>query len=511
MKLSDLIQAVTPLEVYGDMECAVAGVTDDSRQVRAGSVFVAVKGTRADGHAHLSQAWERGAVAAVVERPLAEIVRPDERAQLVCAHRAVVRVSDTRQALGRLAARFHGDPAHHLTMIGVTGTNGKTTVTHVIKALAERAGRMPGLLGTVGYFLATDSLRSSLTTPGAVDLQSLLATMVRRRMDTAVLEVSSHALALDRLAGCAFDLVVFTNLTQDHLDFHGTMDAYFEAKRRLFTDYVRTGSCDANLPRAIINCDDEWGRKLLGHCSVPVWTYGLQSEADIRAYDIKLGLDGTRFCVRTPRGMITVRSPLVGEYNVSNVLAGIGAGMALGLELPIMQETLETVRNVPGRFERIEEGQDFTVIVDYAHTDDALARILAAARMLGANRILTVFGCGGDRDPGKRPKMGAIAAMHSDFVILTSDNPRTEDPQKILREIELGILASPSHERAPYLVIPDRAQAIHEAIQRARPRDLVLIAGKGHEDYQILGEKRIDFDDRQVARQAIHAVGAARS
>jgi UDP-N-acetylmuramoyl-L-alanyl-D-glutamate--2,6-diaminopimelate ligase len=330
----------------------------------------------------------------------------------------------------------------------------------------------------------------------------MLGEMVRAGTDVGVLEVSSHALELDRVAGCEFDIVVFTNLTQDHLDFHQTMENYFQAKLRLLTDYVENGQ-KSGPKRALVNADDSWASLILQHCPIPVWTFGIHTEADIQAEAVQLGMDGTTFEVKSPRGRMMITSQLVGEHNVSNMLAAIGIGLEMGMSPAFIEQALKSVENVPGRFERIQEDQDFTVVVDYAHTDDALQRLLEAAKNVKQGRIITVFGCGGDRDPGKRSKMGQVAVRMSDQVIVTSDNPRTEDPYAILVDIEKGIESVPCEERCEHRTIADRAEAIHAAIEAAGSGDLVLIAGKGHEDYQILGTQKIHFDDREEARKAL--------
>ena len=464
---------------------------------------MAVKGTQVDGHGYTEQAWGNGAVGIVVEGPA-----PIKRGSGNQDHpgtdsvRPVVVVEDSKQVLGVLASRLHADPSRHLRMIGVTGTNGKTTVTHLIRALFEGTGKKSGVVGTVGYFIGDAFFPASHTTPGAVQLQELLGKMVQAGLDTAILEVSSHALALGRVAGCEFDIAVFTNLTQDHLDFHVNMDDYFAAKQRLFTD-VLAANHKTTPKRAVVNVDDRWGAKLVQTCSAPVWTYGIRVDADIQAHDVNFSLDGTRFRVETPQGSVRIQSQLVGEHNVYNILAAIGVGLESGMSLDLIASSLASVKNVPGRFERVDQGQNFTVIVDYAHTDDALLRVLLAAKSLREHKIITVFGCGGDRDRGKRPKMGQVAVRHSDLAILTSDNPRTEDPMTILQDIERGILQVPQPMRSDYRMIPDRREAIEAAIDAAEAKDIVLIAGKGHEDYQIVGTNRLDFDDRQVAREAL--------
>ena len=487
--LAALRGQVEVLEQRGTVSRPVHAITDDSRAVTDGSLFVAVKGERVDGHGFVEQAITAGALAVITQAPVAS------------GSVSFVRVADSRKALGLLGSRFHGDPSARLKMIGVTGTNGKTTTTYLCKALLEGIGRRVGLIGTVGYQIGQETLPAPHTTPGALDLQALLAKMLEGGLTAAVMEVSSHALALDRISGCEYDTAVFTNLTQDHLDFHHTMDEYFEAKLRLFTGLV--GGKKAG-KRAIVNLDDPRGATIRAACPVPVWGYALKNQADLKAERVHLSLAGTTFTAATPAGSFTVDSRLVGEHNVYNLLGAIGVALHEGAMTDQIREATAHITNVPGRFERVSSGQDFTVVVDYAHTEDALLRLLTAAQALKTDRIITVFGCGGDRDRGKRPKMGRAAVECSDVVILTSDNPRTEDPMAILQEVEIGVrdaLARRNHVQ--YRLVPDRREAIGAAIREARRGDMVLIAGKGHEDYQIIGTKKFHFDDREVAREAI--------
>jgi UDP-N-acetylmuramoyl-L-alanyl-D-glutamate--2,6-diaminopimelate ligase len=480
---------VEVLEQRGNLDLTVTGITDDSRAVTKGSLFVAVKGERVDGHDFVRNAKHAGAAAVVAQRPVDTGSIP------------YVRVSDSRKALGFLGSRFHGDPSARLTMVGITGTNGKTTTTYLCKALLEGIGRRVGLIGTVAYQIGNETIPASHTTPGALELQQLLAKMMHGGLTAAVMEVSSHALALDRTVGCEYDTAVFTNLTQDHLDFHADMEDYFQAKLRLFTGLAngrKTGK------RAIINADDPYGVRIRAVCSVPVWGYALSNRAELRAEQVRLSPNGTTFTAATPAGSFPVESRLVGEHNVYNLLAAIGVALHAGATPAHVQQAVAEVANVPGRFERVSAGQDFTVVVDYAHTEDALVRLLTAAQAVKTHRIITVFGCGGDRDRGKRPKMGRAAVEQSDVVVLTSDNPRTEDPMVILREVEVGVREALQRQpHVAYRMIPDRREAIGSAISEARPGDMVLIAGKGHEDYQIIGTKKFHFDDREVAREAI--------
>ncbi|MDH5588279.1 MAG: UDP-N-acetylmuramoyl-L-alanyl-D-glutamate--2,6-diaminopimelate ligase [Nitrospirota bacterium] len=498
MTLQELLDSLDVVKKSGDLQSEVLAITEDSRAVRAGSVFVAIQGVQQDGHVFVNQAFAQGAVAVVVEEGCFPVALADASP----AGAAVIGVKNSRKALGLMAAQLYGNPSQHLKMVGVTGTNGKTTVTHLAKSLLESQGHRVGLLGTVGYVYGNQRREASHTTPAPVQLQDMLREMVRGGTDVGVLEVSSHALELDRVAGCEFDIVVFTNLTQDHLDFHQTMERYFQSKLRLFTDYVADGQ-KPGPKRALLNADDPWAPLILQQCAIPVWTLGIHSKADIHAEAVQLRMDGTQFVVNSPLGRMNITSQLVGEHNVSNMLAAIGIGLEMGMAPTRLEQALRSVSNVPGRFERIQEGQDFTVVVDYAHTDDALQRLLDAAQTIKQGRIITVFGCGGDRDPGKRSKMGQVAVKASDLVIVTSDNPRTEDPHAILADIEHGIEIVPAEERCSYQTIADRARAIQVAIEAANSGDLVLIAGKGHEDYQILGTQKIHFDDREEARKAI--------
>jgi UDP-N-acetylmuramoyl-L-alanyl-D-glutamate--2,6-diaminopimelate ligase len=502
--LQELLDSLDVVKTSGDLQSEVLAITEDSRAVRPGSVFVAIQGVQQDGHRFVSQAFAQGAAAVVVEERCFHAASTDASP----AGSALIHVANSRKALGLMASQLYGNPSRHLKMVGVTGTNGKTTVTYLAKSLLEAQGHRVGLLGTVGYVFGNERREASHTTPAPVQLQDMLREMVRVGTDVGVLEVSSHALELDRVAGCEFDIVVFTNLTQDHLDFHQTMERYFQSKLRLFTDYVEGGH-KSGLKRALVNADDLWAPLILQQCPIPIWTFGIHAKADIQAEAIQLGMDGTKFVVTSPLGRMTITSQLVGEHNVSNMLAAIGIGLEMGMPPTRIEQALRSVSNVPGRFERIQAGQDFTVVVDYAHTDDALQRLLEAAQTIKQGRIITVFGCGGDRDPGKRSKMGQVAVRKSDLVIVTSDNPRTEDPHAILADIEKGIEILPPEERCSHQTISDRARAIQVAIETARSGDLVLIAGKGHEDYQILGTQKIHFDDREEARKAIRQRGCS--
>ncbi|HEY8393951.1 MAG TPA: UDP-N-acetylmuramoyl-L-alanyl-D-glutamate--2,6-diaminopimelate ligase [Thermaerobacter sp.] len=496
IKLAELLSVLPDKTVTGPDEIPIAGITYDSRRVEPGHLFVAIRGLRYDGHSFIPEAVSRGATCVVGERA----------AQIEGA--TYVRVPSSRLALGLLASAFYGHPSHSLTLVGVTGTNGKTTTTHLIRALLEHAGFPTGLIGTVHNIIGGRALPVERTTPEASDLQKLLAAMRDAGMTHAVMEVSSHALTLHRVAGCAFDFGVFTNLTQDHLDFHASMEDYAEAKARLFARLGRSEVLPAKPgPKAaVINTDDPWGRFMAERSRAPVVTYGIRERADVMARDITVAAEGVRFRLVSDRGEAEVRLSLTGRFNVYNALAAAAVGLAAGLTPSQVAEGLATVPAVPGRLERIDHGQPFAVLVDYAHTPDGLENVLSTVREFAGGRVISVFGCGGDRDRGKRPLMGAISARLADYTILTSDNPRSEDPERIIDDIERGVrqVAGAGYER-----VTDRAAAIRRALEMAQPGDAVVIAGKGHETYQIFADRTIHFDDREVAAAVLTELGYA--
>jgi UDP-N-acetylmuramoyl-L-alanyl-D-glutamate--2,6-diaminopimelate ligase len=467
-------------------EAQVSAVTYDSRRAVAGSVFVALRGLKADGAEFAAQAATRGASLIVSETP-----RPagSETPWLI--------VSDARLALALVADAFYAHPSRRMTVIGVTGTNGKTTTAYLLASILDAAGLQAGLLGTVTYRLGAEEREASRTTPEAPDVQQLLDEMIRQGCKSAVMEVSSHALALKRVDGMRFAAGIFTNLTRDHLDFHEDMETYFLAKRRLFE------LLPDDAP-GIINLDDPRGPALLG-VSKQVLTFAIGRAADVTPSPLEFTLGGLSFDVRTPRGVVHVESKLVGRPNVYNILAASATAVALGLPLEAIAEGVKALPGVPGRFEVVSPpGHDVTVVVDYAHTDDALRNLLETARPLAPKRLVTVFGCGGDRDTTKRPLMGMVAARLSDVVVITSDNPRSEEPQRIIEEIKRGIPAGVQGGRVPDVqAIVDRRDAIERAVEQAEPGDVVLIAGKGHEKYQQIGDRVLPFDDGEIARQAL--------
>lgn len=483
MKLSRILSALPEARLSrGSEKMEITGIADDSRKVGPGCLFVAIRGTRTDGHAHARDAADRGAAAVITEKALNLPVV------------AEVKVPDSSRALARVASCYYGYPCDELTVIGITGTNGKTTVSLLVKGLLEGAGQSTGLIGTLRYEIAGRILPAPNTTPGALQLQSHLRHMADAGMAACVMEVSSHALALGRVEECRFDVRVFTNLSRDHLDFHPSMEDYYQAKRRLFDDAY--GKDDGV---SVINVDDPWGQRLARELDGPVVTYGVREPADFSARDCISTMDGLSFSMETPDGTVDVKSPLCGDHNIVNILTAAAVGHGLKIPVDKVIRGITGVRAIPGRFEKVS-GPGFSVVVDYAHTDDALRNLLGAVRKVCGGRIITVFGCGGDRDRGKRPLMGRVAAELSDIIIVTSDNPRTEDPAGIIDDILVGVREAKSPEAR---VIADRRAAIQAAIDEAGDRDVVVIAGKGHEDYQILGEKKIHFDDREEARRAL--------
>jgi UDP-N-acetylmuramoyl-L-alanyl-D-glutamate--2,6-diaminopimelate ligase len=470
----------------------VTGIAYDSRAVKPGDVFVALKGQHADGTVFVRQAIEHGAQAIVSEQ-----ASPDD------SNVTWATVTDARRALAVLAAELNGHPSRDMQVLGITGTNGKTTTAYLLASIFDAAGIPCGMLGTVGYRIGpgdADVREAARTTPEAPDVQALLREMVNRGSGACAMEVSSHALALHRVDEIHFAAGVFTNLTRDHLDFHADMEEYFRAKRRLFE------MLPSDAP-ALLNVDDPRGAALADAGGWPV-TYAINRPADITTGPLTFSLAGLTFDVRTPRGTLRVRSSLVGRPNVYNILAAVATGTALGLPFDVIERGIARLTGVPGRFQVVSGRNDeVTVVVDYAHTDDALRNLLETARPLTSGRLITVFGCGGDRDRTKRPLMGAVAGRLSDVIVITSDNPRSEDPNRIIEEIQLGITSDTRRQGVEaaqvVLAIVDRRAAIAKAIELARPGDLVLVAGKGHEKYQVIGDRTLPFDDVEVARDAL--------
>ncbi len=504
MQLSDLIQAVSPLSISGGSDREIQGLYYDSKMVEPGGLFFALKGTTADGHRFIDAALERGAVAVVLEEP------GSVRNVIPC-----VLVRDARTAMAHMAARFYGEPTSAIPLIGITGTNGKTTTTYLVEAILASAGLPAAVLGTVSYRFRDLVLPASHTTPESCELQGLLRRLVDLGAASVVMEVSSHALEQRRIDGCLFDVGVFTNLTRDHLDYHGSMDNYLEAKLRLFRELLMPTPAKPRR-RAIINMDDEHGAVVAESAACSVITYGVEYEGDVRAVDVRFSVSGITGLLVTPTGETPFASRLVGRFNLSNILAAASVGYALNLPLESIRAGIEGHSTVPGRLEKVENSRGISLFVDYAHTGDALENVLQTLNALKRGRIITVFGCGGDRDRGKRPIMGEVAGTLSDLAVVTSDNPRTEKPLAIISEIREGLSALGVREYSVsdllegfgakgYVVIPDRREAIRLAIRVAMAGDIVLLAGKGHEDYQIIGAVKHHFDDREEAAAALSA------
>ncbi|HEY2103802.1 MAG TPA: UDP-N-acetylmuramoyl-L-alanyl-D-glutamate--2,6-diaminopimelate ligase [Chthoniobacterales bacterium] len=485
MHLKILARAISPRRIVGALDREVESIAYDSRRVQNNTLFVALRGEKSDGHEFVDQAIEKGASVIVAER---EISSP--RATCLV-------VDDSRSALADLAVTFYGRPSGKLKMAGVTGTNGKTTTTFLIKHICENAGLRCGLIGTVQYEIGERVIPATRTTPEAVDVQELLAQIASAGCRAAAMEVSSHALAQERTRGIEWDVAVFTNLTQDHLDFHSTMENYFEAKTKLFEGLASQQKKKRSV--AVINIDDRHGQKLADrmHGKVAIVTYGMNMRADFRASNYRTELAGTSYQLDARGRSYLVRVPLIGRFNVANSMAALAAANALGVNLRDAVLSLARSPQVPGRLEMVPAKRQFQVFVDYAHTDDALVNVLKTLRELKPRKLILVFGCGGNRDRQKRPLMAHAADQYADFSIVTSDNPRKEDPEAIIAEVEKGFRSN------HYEKITDRAEAISRAVALAQPRDVVLIAGKGHEKYQEFADHTIPFDDFQVARRAV--------
>lgn len=491
VKLGELLALVPLQTVRGPRDVEIHGVAVDSREVRPGFVFVAREGEKTDGHRFLGDAIARGAVVVVSERPPDTKFAPLE--STATGKPTWVQTPDARKAAGLMAAKAWGEPAKKMNLVGVTGTNGKTTSAYLIDGLLSRLAPPSAMLGTVVSKIADRSEPTRHTTPEAPAIQEFLAEAVAAGCRYGALEVSSHGLALSRLEGSEFQVAVFTNLSRDHLDFHRDMESYWEAKRLLFTRYLRRGG------HAVIGIDDVYGERLASGVSAETTTFGFSSTADLAMASVEASLEGTRLSFREGTVLREIRSPLVGRYNALNLLGAYAAVRALGFATDDILRTLPEVSGAPGRFERVSVSRPFDVVVDYAHTDDALRKLLEAARPLTRGKLWVVFGCGGERDRSKRPLMGMVAARLADRVVLTSDNPRGEDPEAIVREIQLGT----KEYSGSIEVEVDRRKAIALALGRAEASDLVVIAGKGHEPYQIVGDRVLDFDDRNVVREIL--------
>jgi UDP-N-acetylmuramoyl-L-alanyl-D-glutamate--2,6-diaminopimelate ligase len=507
-KLGDLLRGIPGASLQGDPKTLVTGISCDSRRIARGDLFAAIPGAKADGAAYIPQALAAGAAAVLTAKPIAlpapTIVAPD-----------------VRLVMGCLAARLFDHPDHRVEILAVTGTNGKTTITYLLESILAAAGLRPAVIGTVNYRFGSRVHPSENTTPESLDILRMVAEMEERGATHVILEVSSHALHQRRVSGLRLRRAIFTNLTRDHLDYHRDLEDYFQAKRSLFSEVIAgKWACDAPVadlpPLAVLNLDNESGRRLmseLGALSIPRRSFGLARLADVRAKDVESSRAGIKATVISPEGRLQLHSPLVGAHNLENILAAVALTLAMGIDKEAVEAGVAALARVPGRLEPVANAEGFDILVDYAHTPDALAHAVATCRDLKPNRLIAVFGCGGDRDRGKRPVMGRIAVESCDFTVVTSDNPRTEDPLAIVAEILAGIEGLPARRLEPgerpapgekaYLVEPDRRAAIRAAVRAAAAGDLILIAGKGHEDYQLLRSGKIHFDDREEAAKAL--------
>lgn len=507
MELQKLLRGIEIKEVIGGIQKDIKGIAYNSKNVRKDFLFTAIRGLEVDGHNFIYEAIKNGAEAIVLEE-LRDLYG-----------KTGILVSNSRKALSKISSNFYEDPSSELILIGITGTNGKTTTTYLLESIFKKAGFKTGVIGTINYRYGGKVEYSPNTTPESLDLQRILWEMKKEGVSHVIMEVSSHGIDLDRVSDCHFDCAIFTNITQDHLDYHKSFQRYFESKRRLFSELLVKSNKRHKF--AIINQDDPMGNKIIKGINLPVIRYGINSNSDITVKNITTSFESLTFDVNTLRNNFTISSKLVGTFNIYNILAAIATAIQLDLSLEIIKEGIFSVEIVPGRFERIENHRGIRVIVDYAHTPDALERVLLSLKEILKNeenqegKIITVFGCGGDRDRTKRPLMGEISGKLSDLTILTSDNPRTEDPLVIINEIEIGLrsllLRKWSNDditlwrkEKGYIKILDRREAIRYAIKLAKPfKDTILIAGKGHEDYQIIGKRRVPFDDRIEVRKAI--------
>jgi UDP-N-acetylmuramoyl-L-alanyl-D-glutamate--2,6-diaminopimelate ligase len=505
MKLQQLLETIDIINISGDLEGEVSAVCYSAGECKADSLFVAIPGLMYDGHDFIRDAVNRGAKYIVYEK---DIRLPGGI--------TVIRVNNSRRSLGILARNYFSNPSAGLTLIAVIGTNGKTTITYLLESILKSAGFKCGVLGTVNYRFNDKTFPAPNTTPESYEMQKILRQMADDGVTHVIAEVSSHAIDLKRVDDCDFDLGIFTNLTRDHLDYHKTMENYFQAKKRFFSE-VLPQSKKVQPQKMVINNDDSWGQRILKEISFPALTYGIEINSDVKAIDYEISLSGISAKIDLAGKSFSINSPLIGKFNLYNILAAITASSILNVPEILIKSGIENMNCVPGRLEKVPSNSGLHVFVDYAHTDDALRRVLQNLTALKKKRIITVFGCGGNRDRGKRPLMGEAATSYSDLTIVTSDNPRLEDPLEIIKEIETGIdqkeikKEESNHlevkDAHSYTVIPEREKAIKTAISIAEAGDIVLIAGKGHEDYQILGTKKIYFDDRVVAAQALSMKG----
>jgi UDP-N-acetylmuramoyl-L-alanyl-D-glutamate--2,6-diaminopimelate ligase len=493
MRLKQLIENINIKRLAGQADVEISRINYDSRKIGPGDLFVAMKGYAQDGHDFIGDAVSKGATAVLSDLAPDMVIQKLSRKPNQTP--VFLQVSDSRKALSRLAVAFYQTPFHNMNLIGITGTNGKTTTSYLLESILLAAGRKPGVIGTINHRISNSVLKSSVTTPESLDLMKILREMADHFATDVVMEVSSHALDQGRVTDCPFRTALFTNITRDHLDYHPSMDAYFEAKSILFKSLAN------NTPEgpvtAVINTDDPRGMDLMKLTAAKTMTYGLNSSCDVTAKDVNVSRKGLiARLISKKMGEIDIQSSLIGNFDIYNIMAAASTAVTLGVDLKTIASGIENMKGVPGRMELVPNARSLAIVVDYAHTPDALEKALEAANQITEGRILTVFGCGGDRDRGKRNEMGRVAGKHSHKVFITSDNPRSEDPAAIADEIEKGVIASGQKE---YVIELERETAIRMAVQSAQKKDLVLIAGKGHEDYQIIGNTRRDFDDRLVA------------
>lgn len=490
MRLKKILNGIAVTDFRGDSEIEIAGIAYDSRAVKPGYLFVALRGQAEDGHDFIKNALENGALALIGE----QFKGIDTKA-------ATVQVPDSRESLSGIAVNFYDRPFKHMRLMGITGTNGKTTTSYVLESILSASGAEPGVVGTINYRFSGKTWDAPVTTPESLDLMYIMRKMTDGGVTDVVMEVSSHALHQGRTKACPFHLSVFTNISRDHLDYHGSMEDYFEAKSLLFRGIGK--SEHDHLKWAVINTDDPKGKELIKLTPAGVITYGLGRGCDVRAERVRMTRDGLTASLITPSGSVNIHSSLIGDFNIYNILAASAAAFCAKIDLNVIASGIANLKGVPGRLELIKNNRSLAIVVDYAHTPDALLKAIKAVKPLTKARLITVFGCGGDRDKGKRREMGRVAGEHSDLVFITSDNPRTEDPAAIAMQIEKGVHESGLNKLGGgYILDLDRAGAIRRAVGLATESDLILIAGKGHEDYQIIGNRKRHFDDREVAADA---------
>jgi UDP-N-acetylmuramoyl-L-alanyl-D-glutamate--2,6-diaminopimelate ligase len=502
MRLERLLSAIEVQTFHGSPGAEIKGIAYDSRAVKPGFLFVALRGQRLDGHDYVKEAIQNGAVSLVQEY--------DRGGKGIDAEVTTIKVKDSRAALSMLATTFYDRPFEGMNLIGITGTNGKTTTSYLLESILLAAGGRPGVIGTINYRVSGHTWEAPVTTPESLDLMRMLRQMADADVTDVVVEVSSHALDLGRVRDCPFRVAILTNISRDHLDYHVSMEEYVEAKGRLFKDLGKMGGHE--LTTAVINADDPRGKEFAALTDARVVTYGLKTDCDVSAEGLQLRRTGLSAQLITPAGKIGIRSPLIGDFNIYNILAASAAALCMDISLGDIASGIERLKGVPGRLELVKNKRSLAIVVDYAHTPDALLKALGAVRSLVKGRLITIFGCGGDRDKGKRREMGHVATQLSDLIFITSDNPRTEDPAVIISQIEEGVREAGAKKvvdlfrdqvgRPGYVVELDRGNAIRRAVEIAHEGDLILIAGKGHEDYQIIGKDRRDFDDRKVAADA---------